>query len=172
MLEKDFNLPVSLYLRDLLEAKGVKVVMTRQSDVYVSFSKRKEIIESNAEKADLCFSVHHNAYNSKAVGFELLAQVQYKNGGAGKELGAVMEKHYYANGRTRHRPTVFREGQNGDYYAILRYAANVNMLATISEYAFIDNEEDVKCLLSDDGLRSEAQAICDGILEYFSTHEY
>ena len=55
----------------------------------------------------------------------------------------LLEKHYYANGRTRHRPTVFREGQNGDYYAILRYAANVNMLATISEYAFIDHAEDV-----------------------------
>ena len=127
--------------------------MTRESDVYVSFAKRQEIIEDNAETADLCFSVHHNAYNSKAVGFELLAQVQYKDGGAGKELGAVLEKHYYANGRTRHRPTVFREGQNGDYYAILRYAANVN-------------------ILSDEGLRAEAQAIHDGILEYFRTHEY
>lgn len=172
MLEKDFNLPVALYLRDLLEASGVKVIMTRDSDVYVSFAKRQEIIEDNAETADLCFSVHHNAYNSKAVGFELLAQVQYKDGGAGKELGAVLEKHYYANGRTRHRPTVFREGQNGDYYAILRYAANVNMLATISEYAFIDHAEDVLCILSDEGLRAEAQAIHDGILEYFRTHEY
>lgn len=172
MLEKDFNLPVALYLRDLLEASGVKVIMTRESDVYVSFAKRKEIIENNAETADLCFSVHHNAYNSKAVGFELLAQVQYKDGGAGKELGAVLEKYYYANGRTRHRPTVFREGQQGDYYAILRYAANVTMLATISEYAFIDNAEDVQCILSDEGLYAEARAIHDGILEFFETHEY
>lgn len=172
ILEKDFNLPVSLYLRDMLAASGVEVIMTRESDVTVSFAKRKELIEQNAEKADLCFSVHHNAYNTKAMGFELLAQIQYKDGGAGKELGAVLEKYYTATGRTRHRPTVFREGQNGDYYAILRYAADVGMLATISEYVFIDNQEDVRCILSDDGLRAEAQAIHDGIMEYFSNTPY
>ena len=43
---------------------------------------------------------------------------------------------------------------------------------TISEYAFIDHAEDVLCILSDEGLRAEAQAIHDGILEYFRTHEY
>ena len=172
LLEKDFNLPVALYLRDMLEASGATVIMTRETDKYVSFAKRKEMIEDNAEIADLCFSVHHNAYNTKAQGFELLAQIQYKNGGAGKELGAVMEKHYTSIGRIRHRPTVFREGQNGDYYAILRYAANVDMLGMISEYAFIDNADDVQAVLSDAGLRAEAQAMHDGILEYFTTHEY
>ena len=116
--------------------------------------------------------MHHNAYNGNAAGFEILAQIQYENGGAGKELGATLEKYYYANGRTRHRPTVFRHGQNGDYYAILRYAANVDMLAVISEYAFIDNSGDVACVLSDAGLRAEAQAMHDAILEFFSTHEY
>lgn len=172
LLEKDFNLPVALYLRDMLEASGATVIMTRETDEYVSFAARKEMIEDNADVADLCFSVHHNAYNTKAQGFELLAQIQYKNGGAGKELGAVMEKHYTSIGRIRHRPTVFREGQNGDYYAILRYAANVDMLGMISEYAFIDNADDVQAVLSDAGLRAEAQAMHDGILEYFTTHEY
>lgn len=170
--EKDFNLPVALYLRDMLEASGVNVIMTAESDKYVSFSTRQEIIEANADTADLCFSVHHNAYNGNAAGFELLAQIQYENGGAGKELASLLEAEYYDNGRIRHRSTVFRHGQNGDYYAILRYAANVGMLAIISEYAFIDNSDDVKCVLSDDGLRAEAQAMHDAILEFFKTHPY
>lgn len=170
--EKDFNLPVALYLRDMLKAKGATVIMSAELDQYVSFSDRKALIESNANTADLCFSVHHNAFNGNAAGFEVLAQVQYENGGAGKELAAQLDKAYQANGRTRHRPTVFRRGQNGDYYAILRYAANVDMLAVISEYAFIDHQQDVTCVLSDDGLKQEAQAMCDAIMAYFSTHEY
>ena len=170
--EKDFNLPVALYLRDMLKASGVTVHMVRDSDKTIDLIDRKDIIESYAETADLCFSVHHNAFNSNAVGFEVLAQVQYKDGGDGKDFGAIIEKHYFSNKRVRHRPTVFREGQNGDYYGILRYAANVGMLAVISEYAFIDNTEDVLCVLTDEGLRAEAQAMHDSIMEYFSTHEY
>lgn len=172
ILEKDFNLPVALYLRDMLRASGVEVIMGRESDVSQSFAQRKALIEKYAGKADLCFSVHHNAYNTKAMGFELLGQVQYKNGGAGKELGATLEKYYAAAGGTRRRSTVFREGQNGDYYAILRYAANVNMLAMISEYVFLDHAQDVLSILSDEGLRTEAQAIHDGIMAYYATNAY
>ena len=172
MLEKDFNLPVALYLRDMLRESGAQVIMSRETDVSQSFAARKALIESNADKADLCFSIHHNAMNTKIKGFELLAQVAYKNGGAGKELAEILEKHYIASGGTRRRSTIFREGQNGDYYAILRYAANVDMLAMMSEYVYMDNAEDVRSILSDDGLFTEAQAIHDGIMQYYATAAY
>ncbi len=170
--EKDFNLPVALCLRDLLEANGAKVIMSAETDKYVSFSERKEIIESNADKADMLISVHHNSFNGNASGFELLAQIKYKNGGDGLELAQAFEKRYYENGRTRHAPTVFKEGSNGDYYAILRYAANVDLLAVISEYAYIDNANDISCILSNEGVKQEAQAMYNAILDFYSTHEY
>lgn len=171
--EKDFNLPVALYLRDILKSNGVNVIISAETDKYLSFAERKKIIENNANKADMLISVHHNsAGTGKAKGFEILAQIKYKNGGDGLELAQTLEKYYYANGRPRHAPTVFREGSNGDYYAILRYANNVDMLAIISEYAYMDNPNDIACVLSEDGLKQEAQAMNDAILEYFKSHEY
>lgn len=170
--EKDFNLPVALYLRDMLEKAGVTVIMTRDSDVTLTASARQKLIVANASKLDLCFSVHHNAYNAQASGYEILAQVQYQNGGAGKDLAALIDSEYAALGRTRHRPTVFREGSNGDYYFMLRYPANEGVLALISEYCFIDNAVDQQSVLSDAGMRSEAEAMYRGIMSYFQTHEY
>lgn len=170
--ERDFNLPVALMLRDMLEEKGAEVIMSAQTDKYVSFAERKSLIESNAEKADILVSIHHNAFNEKTAGFEILAQIKYKNGGAGFEFAKILEKHYFENGRIRRVPTVFREGSKGDYYAILRYAAGVEMLAVMSEYAYLDHAEDVKSILSNDGLKKEAQAICNAIIEYFETTEY
>ena len=170
--ETDFNLPVALCLRDLLEASGANVIMSAETDKTVTFSERKKIIESNANTADMLISIHHNAFNGNASGFDILAQIKYKNGGDGYELAQSFEKEYIEAGRKRHAPTTFREGSNGDYYAILRYAANVDLLAIISEYAYIDNANDVECILSNEGVEREAQAMHDAILDFYSTHEY
>lgn len=170
--ETDFNLPVALCLRDLLESSGATVIMSAETDKTVSFSERKKIIESNADKADMLISIHHNAFNGNASGFDILAQIKYKNGGDGYELAQAFEKQYLEDGRKRHAPTTFKAGSNGDYYAILRYAANVDMLAIISEYAYIDNANDVECILSNEGVEKEAQAMHDAILDFYSTHEY
>ena len=170
--ETDFNLPVALCLRDLLEASGAKVIMSAETDKTVTFSDRKKIIESNANTADMLISIHHNAFNGNASGFDILAQIKYKNGGDGLELAQSFEKQYLEDGRKRHAPTTFKEGSNGDYYAILRYAANVDLLAIISEYAYIDNVNDVECILSNEGVEREAKAMHDAILDFYSTHEY
>ncbi len=82
VLEKDLNLSVSLALRDLFEAAGVRVVMTRAEDILlydrnVDFHGRKKVLDLAArrlvaEKAaaeaqqsggvSLFISVHMNAF--------------------------------------------------------------------------------------------------------------
>jgi len=68
--EKDINLNVALKLGKLVQqnCKDVKVVYTRQKDVFVTLNRRAEI--ANNAKADLFISVHTNsvAGNSKAMG--------------------------------------------------------------------------------------------------------
>ncbi|MFB3845172.1 MAG: N-acetylmuramoyl-L-alanine amidase [Candidatus Cloacimonadaceae bacterium] len=67
--EKDINLAVSLMLKEMLEKEmGVKVLLTRSDDRFVSLQSRTKF--ANENKADLFISIHTNAsrdINSKGV---------------------------------------------------------------------------------------------------------
>lgn len=72
VLEKDLNLDVSLRLQELLEANGVKVVLTRYNDRLVPLEDRSEI--ANRSNAGLFISIHFNsARNIEASGIETFA---------------------------------------------------------------------------------------------------
>jgi len=59
--EKDINLELSLMLKDVLEACGVTVNMSRTTDIRVDFDDRVNLaIES---EADVFISIHHNSSN-------------------------------------------------------------------------------------------------------------
>lgn len=64
--EKDLNLKVVHAVKDALLQKGIKVTLTRSTDVYLNLSKRSQI--SDLVKADLFISFHINA--GGGVGFE------------------------------------------------------------------------------------------------------
>lgn len=69
--EKDRTLEISLLLRDLITVRmpDVRIVLTRETDEYVSLGARTRI--ANAERADLFISIHINAaVNRNASGFE------------------------------------------------------------------------------------------------------
>jgi len=68
--EKDIVLDVGLELKNLLtNGKGLDVVMTRESDIYIPLENRTVI--ANQKKADLFISIHANAHrNRKRQGVE------------------------------------------------------------------------------------------------------
>ena len=59
--EKDITLDVSLALRDVLQERGVAVVMTRSTDTLIALNDRGRI--ANAKKGDVFLSIHVNAAN-------------------------------------------------------------------------------------------------------------
>jgi N-acetylmuramoyl-L-alanine amidase len=61
--EKDVVLAVASELRTLLAAKGLEVVMTRESDIYIPLENRPVI--ANQQKADLFISIHANANRNR-----------------------------------------------------------------------------------------------------------
>jgi N-acetylmuramoyl-L-alanine amidase len=63
--EAEINLRVARYLRDLLEAAGAEVLLTRDGDVAVSLAERAE--RANRWGADLFISCHHNAIGKPRV---------------------------------------------------------------------------------------------------------
>ena len=69
ILEKDLNLDVSIRVQELLEEKGVSVVMTRYDDRVVSLEERLKI--ANRTLPALFVSIHFNsATNLEAKGIE------------------------------------------------------------------------------------------------------
>lgn len=67
--EKDINLDVANELKKYLESKGVKVIMTRDSDVKIPLPDRTGI--ANDSKCDVFVSVHVNsAHNTGVSGIE------------------------------------------------------------------------------------------------------
>ncbi|MBA3544485.1 MAG: N-acetylmuramoyl-L-alanine amidase [Chthoniobacterales bacterium] len=71
--EKDFALDVARNIKPLLEAKGLNVKMTRDSDIFVPLELRARI--ANATKDSIFVSIHFNATNSNpsANGFEIFS---------------------------------------------------------------------------------------------------
>lgn len=64
--EKDITLKVGLMLRDLLKKQsGVRVLMTRDRDVFIELEERAKF--ANSENADLFVSIHVNSHPSRSV---------------------------------------------------------------------------------------------------------
>lgn len=82
--EEWINLRVGLMLKDLLEAKGATVMMTRMADTAVSLADRAALAVDN--KADLFVSIHHNATADSSVNFPII----YFHGTATENRAGVM----------------------------------------------------------------------------------
>ncbi|MFH1901741.1 MAG: N-acetylmuramoyl-L-alanine amidase [Candidatus Omnitrophota bacterium] len=63
--EKDLNLKVSKYLKEELEKRGFKVVLTRSQDTYLSLESRVGVAKKYS--ADLFISIHANSNRSRKV---------------------------------------------------------------------------------------------------------
>jgi N-acetylmuramoyl-L-alanine amidase len=71
--EKDFALDVARKLRPILQAKGLRVIMTREGDYFVPLEVRAQI--ANAAHNAIFVSIHFNATNDdpNATGFEIFS---------------------------------------------------------------------------------------------------
>ena len=69
--EKNYALDVARQLKPVLEAKGLKVIMTRDSDVFIPLEMRARI--ANSTRDSIFVSIHFNAtdMNPAATGFEI-----------------------------------------------------------------------------------------------------
>ncbi len=70
--EKEFTLDVARKLRPLLQAKGFKVILTRENDAFIPLHVRAHI--ANQTRDSIFVSIHFNgASNRDATGFEIFS---------------------------------------------------------------------------------------------------
>ncbi|MFD2333572.1 N-acetylmuramoyl-L-alanine amidase [Cohnella sp. GCM10020058] len=154
-LEKNFNLSLALKVEQLLlNEPAFQVLMTRRDDTFIPRPDRASL--ANAANADAFVSIHANIADGKPTvrGTETY---YYKN--SGKALADIMHKHVLsATGFTD------RKVKNANYQ-VLR---ETTMPATLLEVGFLSNATEESILFSDSFQNRVAQAIVDGLKEYFS----
>lgn len=181
--ENHTNLQVANYLRELLEAQGIRVIMTRSatSDTLLG-PDRKEYVRTVCEEGelDLVLSIHHNGSPAHtARGTEIYVQPAGLSPNAGVDgntdpcitsqtLGKRLLQSYMnmAPGLTN------RGLKESDSLYMVYTSGDYGIPSVLSEFCFIDNANDVKLIDEAHELQAEAKAIFDALMELYATTLY
>ncbi|HVF70797.1 MAG TPA: N-acetylmuramoyl-L-alanine amidase [Chthoniobacterales bacterium] len=178
--EKDFALDVARQLRPMLQAKGFKVVMTRETDVFIPLEVRARM--ANATKDSIFVSIHFNATgsNPNATGFEIFSltprgapstnddslALHFVN----MQAGSPMEAHSFElaavvyHSMLGHIPEEFDRGIKRARFAVLRQTKVPSILV---EGGFLSEASgDAKRIADPEWRKQLADAICSGIEGY------
>ncbi|MCM1105996.1 MAG: N-acetylmuramoyl-L-alanine amidase [Blautia sp.] len=157
--EKQLNLAIAKACKAELEKyAGVKVYMTRTSDVYVSLDER--VLFAKQMGADLFVSLHNNAdYKASSNG----ACVFYPNYNYKKEIGAEghrvavsIESKLTSLGlknlgvayRNSENRTKYPDKKLADYYRVIKLSKEEGFPGLIVEHAYVSNPSDCRKYLS------------------------
>lgn len=177
--EKTYALDVARQLRPMLQAKGFKVVMTRETDVFIPLEVRARI--ANGTKDSIFVSIHFNATGSNphATGFEIFSltprgapstndeslALHFANTQAGTpmeaqsfELSAVV---YHS--MLGHFLEEFDRGIKRARFAVLRHTKIPSILV---EGGFLSETGDAKQIADETWRKQYAESICTGLEGY------
>ncbi|RSK28640.1 cell wall hydrolase [Bacillus sp. HMF5848] len=158
--EKDVNLSVALKVRDLLEDAGAKVVMTRDSDVFLSLGERVE--KTFNEYGELFVSIHANALPSKPSidGSETYYDTtENDNAAESKALADTIQTQLVKQASMADR------GIKDERFYVIR---NNDVPSVLVELGFLTSDDDAQKLKSATYHDLYANAIYQGILDYYT----
>lgn len=158
-LEKDDNLNLTLKVRDKLEEKGVKVVLTREDDSDVTLKERCK--KANKKQCDFFLAIHRNS-SATGSGFEAWVP-KIEKGNETKVANKLLEALSDVDGQVnRGVKSGYRDSTANNYYI----NANTNMPSILLEVGFVTDDKDNE--LFDKDIDQYAQAIADVIYEAVS----
>lgn len=154
--EKDFTLPLTLKIYDLLLAEPfIQPVLTRADDTFVELDQRAQL--ANDLEADLFISIHGNTYIPSVHGTET-----YYYDPSSKRFADIIHRHVVDASGFRDRDVRKQE------YKVLRLA---QMPAVLVEIGYLSNK-DQEAVMYDEAFQDKiAQAIVDAIKEYLDLEQ-
>lgn len=175
LMEKLLTLKIAQYCKTELEKySGVKVYLTRTSDVFVGLDRRVAIAAE--AKADIFVSIH---LNSAGTPIASGAEVFYPNSNyrpslsaQGRRAADAIQRNLVSLGlRNRGTKTfnsmigsTYPDGSLADYYAVIRGAKQAGFPGIIVEHAFLSNASDASAYLGrDSALQKLGAADAQGI---------
>ena len=155
--ETDVVLDVSKRVKQLLSEKGVRVRLTRKSEIDLDLPPR--VLFANRTSADIFVSIHANASQGKKRNINGLETFYYR-GWRGRLLAKRIQNHIL-----RVSPGSPDRGvKQGKFYVI----KNTRMPAVLVEIGFLTGRLDARRLEQSMHRKRIAFAIAKGILEYLS----
>ena len=155
--ESDVVLEVSKIIEKLLSEKGVKVSLTRKTEVDLDLSPRVSF--ANKSNADIFVSIHANASRGKRRDINGLETFYYR-GWRGRLLAKKIQKQILSVSPG----SPDRGVKQGRFYVI----KNTRMPAVLVEIGFLTGRLDARRLEKNIHRKRIAYAIAKGIIEYLS----
>ncbi|ROR28743.1 N-acetylmuramoyl-L-alanine amidase [Mobilisporobacter senegalensis] len=162
-LEKDMNLSMVLYLKQLLDSEDIKVYYTRLTDVKPYLRPRVSL--ANDLDADLFISIHCNGSNLiQPHGTEILYNEQWnRDGFSSKQLAEVCLEELTKTIGLRNRGIV----EGSEKYIVGHSKVPVALI----EVAYMTNPEDLEFLKNSDNRKLVAKGIYNGIMRYYEEYD-
>ncbi|QYX30363.1 N-acetylmuramoyl-L-alanine amidase [Sphaerospermopsis torques-reginae] len=150
--EKDIILPISLRVAEVLQQNGVQVILTRDSDYFVSLPGRVQMAER--ANADVFVSIHANSVGLSRPEVSGLETYYYDNG-----LGLARAVHNRILQSVNVRDRRVRKAR----FYVLRKSSMPSILV---ETGYLTGREDIAKLRNPTYQRQMGEAIAQGILQY------
>ncbi len=176
--EAAYNLRLAKRIKPLLEARGFRVVMTRESDRFLSLQERVDLANALRENA-IFISIHFNAGASHAHGIETFTLsppgVSHYGRGlvASDNLARAGNHHDSANialATSVHGSILRRLGRNtfdrGIKRARFTVLSGVRHPAILFEGGFMSHPRDARLIANDAYQNALAMGMADAIMKY------
>lgn len=151
-VEKDINLAIVFKIKEQLEAKGIRVLLTRDRDIYMGLGERIRAAED--KEADLFVSIHCNYYERDDAVNGL--ECYYCRGSEqGRHYADTIIAEIGKNNRI-----VTRNAKPAEYYVL----KNTKLPAILVETGYLSNGRERRGLISDDYQNVLAEELANGIM--------
>lgn len=157
VVEKDITLAVVGHMQKLLEEQGIEVVLTRDSDDFISLEERSAI--ENQADADLFVSIHCNFYedDSSIHGLECY---YYEGSKEGQDLAEEMID------KLKERDNITVRSAKEDSFYVLK---NTKSPAVLIELGYLSNRNECRELASDEYQEKLAEELAESLEEIISS---
>lgn len=166
--EKNIDLSIAIKVKELLEAEGATVLMTRSSDKWVCYTDRNDAVRNR--KPDMFISIHcdgseaSSAYGTSAYYYRAYSQPLAK--AVHDSIVSAYKNTIYANESAEFKNKIDR---GADYYAF-RVIRVEECPAILIEYGFVTNTAECQKLQESSVRDTLARATVSGIKKYISSN--
>lgn len=164
--EKHINLSIATKVKELLEAEGAKVLMTRTTDKWVCYTDRNNAVREN--DPDMFIAIHCDSSGSASA----MGTSAYYYRAYGQPLAKAIHSSIvdaYKNEIYKDKSADFKNkiSRGASFYAF-RVARVEECPAILIEYGFVSNTAECQVLQTASNRDILAQATVKGIKEYIS----
>ena len=160
IVEKDMTLKISNKIKDILESKGIEVLMLRDKDQTLSYDDRIKKLKDFGGPNDVILI--SNALNS---GGEKGIEVIYPLSKSNTLASSIADNLEYFN-NTKYYQYRWPTDTSKDYYYITRNTPDYDTI--IIRYGYVDNSTDANIIKND--YNAMAEAVADAILDYIGAN--